>query len=419
MQKENNRVPIWIFFAVAALGIWLLAAPHTFGFQNGSLIYSNWICGILFIFLGCKGRKTRSASSLWSIAIIGIWLQLSPLLFWAKEPAAYLNDTLVGSLALLLALVLHPIPGMLPDIEPSVPPGWSYNPSAWPTRIWIAFLAFICWMISRYLAAYQLGYVETIWDPFFSPGTKAVLESSVSKAFPVSDAGLGALAYTCEFFAACIGGKNRWRTAPWAVLIFGILVIPVSLVSVLLIILQPLSVGTWCALCLCTASCMLIGIPFAIAEVAATLEYLRDSREKSMLSLVFKGGLCPGASVEKNPAPIDGSLGSLWKAACTGISASWHHFATIAVGVSLMAAPSLFDLPKAVRDADPIAGALAIVVAVISMSEKMGFIRFVNGIFGVWTLVQLFWLDGTPLAYGYHGVAAILLIVFSKRRKYS
>lgn len=416
MEKTTDSNRLWTFFAIALLGFWLLAAPATFGFHSRPLIVSNWICGILLIFLGLKGRRNLSVIQIWLVAAIGIWLQFTPLIFWAPEAAAYLNDTLIGALLILLTLILYPLPGTLPDAEPSVPPGWSYNPSAWPTRLVIGFLAFCCWMISRYLSAYQLGYIDTVWEPFFTPGTESVLESTVSKAFPVSDAGLGAMAYTFEFFSTWLGGKNRWRTAPWAVLIFGILVIPVSLVSVVLIILQPLAVGTWCTLCLLTAICMLSGIPFAIGEVAATLQYLKCSKEKPFFSLLLKGGLCPKATKDRTTPPLDSPLISLWRSACMGITAPWNLLASLIVGLCFMVAPSMFKLQGMAADTDPIVGALAVVVSVISMAEAIRCLRYLNCLFGIWMLAQLFWLDSTLLATAYHGLAGVLLIALAFRK---
>jgi len=414
MQKDNAR--IWTCFAIAALGFWLFPTPWTFGFKSVPLTVSNWICGILLIALGDLARRAPKGIWIGSIALIGIWLQFTPLVFWAPEGAAYLNDTFVGSLVLLLSLVLFPLPGQLPDGEPSVPPGWSYNPSSWPQRIVIAFIAFICWMASRYLAAYQLGYIDTVWDPFFTPGTKSVLESDVSRAFPVSDAGLGSMAYTLEFFSACIGGRNRWRTAPWVVLIFGILVIPVSLVSVILIILQPLAVGTWCTLCLFTAVCMLIAIPFAVAEVAATLQFLRRSNEGTFFYLLFKGGRSQGASKDTSSPSLDAPFLSLWNSARSGITFPWNLLLSAAVGISLMGAPTLFALRGAAVDGDPIAGALSAVVSVISMSEVIRKARYFNCLFGLWILVQLFWTEGSVTGHLYHLVAGVLLIALSFRQ---
>lgn len=415
-MRNTDNFRVWTFFAIILLGVWLFVTPLTFSFYSQPLTVSNWICGALLIVFGDLARRNLKAVWIFAITLVGIWLQFTPLIFWAKTSVAYLNDTFVGSLVIFFALLLYPIPGTLPDEEPYHPPGWSYNPSGWPTRAFVALLAFICWMLSRYLAAYQLGYIETVWDPFFTPGTKAVLESTVSKAFPVPDAGLGAMAYTLETFSVFIGGRNRWRTAPWAVLIFGVLVIPVSLVSVLLIILQPLAVGAWCTLCLATAACMLIAIPFAVSEVAATLQYLKYSKEKPFLALLFQGGLCPKAKNVGIPPDLAGSLRSLWKNACSGVTFPWNLALSALVGLSLMAAPSYLALTGLAADFDPIAGALAAVVSVVSFAEKARKARFINCLFGLWVFIELFWLDGTGFARAYHGLAGLLLIALSFRK---
>ena len=55
-------------------------------------------------------------------------------------------------------------------------------------------VGFLGFMVSRYLAMYQLGYSQTVWDPFFGfdpGGSGAVLDSEMSHMWPVSDAGLG------------------------------------------------------------------------------------------------------------------------------------------------------------------------------------------------------------------------------------
>lgn len=61
------------------------------------------------------------------------------------------------------------------------------------------FASIIGWMVSRYMTVFQMGYIDEIWDPFFGEGTRLVLNSDLSHAFPVSDAGIGAMAYTLEF----------------------------------------------------------------------------------------------------------------------------------------------------------------------------------------------------------------------------
>jgi len=122
----------------------------------------------------------------------------------------------------------------------------------------IVFLAMIGFFLSRYLAAFQLGHIVYPWDPFFGDSTRLVLTSDISKAFPVSDAGLGALSYLLDALAGLIGGSRRWRTMPWMVVLFGLFIIPPGVTSIVLVILQPVSIGAWCTLCLVASVVMLL-----------------------------------------------------------------------------------------------------------------------------------------------------------------
>lgn len=408
-----NRPPMWIFFALVILGLWLLSAPATFHFESSPLLWSDLISGAFLIIFSLYARVHPTSTKLWIIAAIGIWLEIAPLVFWAPTAGAYVNNTLVGALVIALAVVFYPMPGQIPDEEPTIPPGWDYNPSSWPQRIPIAFFAFICWMISRYLAAYQLGYIDTVWDPFFIPGTKGVLESDVSKLFPVSDAGLGALAYTLEFLSTCQGGKARWRTSPWGVLVFGILVIPVSLVSVILIILQPLAVGTWCALCLATAVCMLVTIPLAVDEVIASLQFLKNSKEKPFFSLLFTGGKCPEAKTDHLTPTLDQPLSKICKASLWGITFPWNLCLSVFVGIFLMSFPSTFGLKGILFDLDPILGALTVVISVISFSVFMRKLRHLNLLFALILFIAA-WFSSCYI--GLHIATAIVIALLSLRK---
>jgi hypothetical protein len=54
------------------------------------------------------------------------------------------------------------------------PLGWSYSPSSFTQRIPIVALAFVGLFVSRYLAAFQMGHIDGLWDPFFGPGNAPV-----------------------------------------------------------------------------------------------------------------------------------------------------------------------------------------------------------------------------------------------------
>ena len=160
-------------------------------------------------------------------------------------------------------------------VAAEIPPAWKYNPSAWNQRIPLVLIAMAGFFIALYLGLYQLRVISSVWEPLFGSGSVKVLNSPISKALPVPDALLGAFGYLLDAISGIIGKTQRWRTMPWIVILFGIAVGPLGLVSVFLVIAQPLLVGAWCSLCLVTAVMSVVMIGPAMDEVLASLQYLQ------------------------------------------------------------------------------------------------------------------------------------------------
>lgn len=160
--------------------------------------------------------------------------------------------------------------------DEELPPGWSYNPSAWSERIPIVVLAIVAMFTALYLAAYQLGGVDSVWDPVFGDGTERVLDSELSHLFPVPDALLGSLGYLIDWVFGLVGGTKRYKTLPWAVIIFGIGIIPFGLTSIFLGLAMPTIVGAGCFLCAMNAVIAVILIPFAWDEIWLSLLAMRS-----------------------------------------------------------------------------------------------------------------------------------------------
>src|SRR5690606_30159609 len=114
-----------------------------------------------------------------------------------------------------------------------------------------------------------------VWEPFFGRGSEKILNSSISNILPIPDAALGAIAYPVGVIAGVIGGSGRWRKMPWIVVVFGLAVGPLGLVSILLVILQPVLFDSWCTLCLASAVVSLAMIGPAMDEMLASLQYLK------------------------------------------------------------------------------------------------------------------------------------------------
>ena len=160
------------------------------------------------------------------------------------------------------------------------PPGWDYNPSAWSQRLPIAALACVGFGVAMYLALYQWDVFANVWEPFFGEGSRVILTSSVSHLLPVPDAVLGAFGYLLDAVAGIVGGRQRWRTMPWMVVIFGLAVGPLGAVSVLLVIFQPVLFDAWCTLCLVSALISVLMIGPAMDEFLASLQDLKRQRRQ-------------------------------------------------------------------------------------------------------------------------------------------
>lgn len=160
----------------------------------------------------------------------------------------------------------------------AIPEPWDYNPSAWSQRIPICILAFVAFLIATYLALYQWRLIHSVWDPFFGQQTANVLDSNVSEKmrywFLIPDAAFGAIAYLGDAIFGFAGSTRRWQYRPWLVVLFGIDVIPLGIVSAVLVVLQGTVVGSWCTLCIITATISLILVFMAYDEVWSCLLYL-------------------------------------------------------------------------------------------------------------------------------------------------
>jgi hypothetical protein len=161
-------------------------------------------------------------------------------------------------------------------IDDGIPPGWDYNPSSWPNHLPGLLLGLAGLGIAGYLALFQLGVLAEVWEPFFGSGSRFLLrESAIARLLPVPDAALGALAYLADVLADSFGGPARWRTAPWAVVLLGVVSGSLGAGGIVLAVCQPLLAGTYCTLCLASALCSVLILGATLDEVLACLQHLR------------------------------------------------------------------------------------------------------------------------------------------------
>ena len=438
MLVQHHRQTLWIPWTLVLLGVWLMLSPFMLGYLNEDLwarpsggrgawfaqtetydalraqlmTWSDVLSGLLLVVLGWRSLTPDRAVSRWAACFVGIWLILAPVVLWAPTASGFVNDSLVGLLVIALTILIPGMPGMIKVMQmgPDQPPGWSYNPSSWPQRAVLIGLGFAGMMVSRYLAAYQLGYIDTVWDPFFGfgTGTQQVLDSDVSHAWPVSDAALGGAAYSFEFLMGWMGATARWRTMPWMVTMFGILVVPLGLSHIALIMSQGAVVHAWSTLALLAGVIMLPMVTLTVDEVVAMGQHVgqssrRGDRGGSTWKVFWQGGSAEGCTPdERSPGietlpeqPVRVTASSLW-----GASAPWPLVGVTVLGVWLMFAPSVFgvDIRTGAADVAHLGGAFVVVVAVVAMGEVVRAARALSLLGGL-AIAGLVLLTDGPTAF--------------------
>lgn len=388
---------IWTHLTIVILGVFLITSPFTFGYKSSQMMYSDIISGTLLIIFGFLSANPYRLWAPWGSCFTGIWLLFAPVMFWSPDASAFITDNIIGMLVIALSVLIPQMPGMMAMMMkmppgPETPPGWSYNPSSWLQRTPIILLAWIGFFGSRYLSAYQLGYIDHAWDPFFGHGSVKVLSSDVSKSFPISDAGLGTFSYTIELLMGYMGMSNRWRTMPWMVAFFGILVIPLGVVSIVLIILQPVSVGFWCSYCLMMATAMIIMIPLTLDEVIATIQFLnkRVKEGKPFWRTFWMGDTIEGGSKDERTPSYIASIKKTIPAMWWGMKFQWNLVFATAIGIGFMFSPAAFSIQGSLANSLTTIGALVVTFSIIAMAEVGRVIRFINFPFALWLIVSAF-----------------------------
>jgi nucleoside-diphosphate-sugar epimerase/uncharacterized membrane protein len=426
-RREYQRFR-WAHFTNLALAGWLIVSPPILAYRQTPLAWSDALSGVLLMVLAALSLSWRFGWARWAAAALGCWIMFAPLVFWTDSAAAYLNGTVVGMLVFGFAVATRPPPGVNPVAAltgPTIPPGWDYSPSDWMQRVPVILLAWVGFHISRYLAAYQLGHIENVWDPFFAGGpdpqngTEEIITSSLSKAWPVPDAGLGALTYALEILTGLIGSARRWRTMPWLVILFGIMIVPLGAVSITFIIIQPILIGTWCALCLIAAAAMLLQIPYSLDELVATIQFLvrRKRAGQSVMRVFFVGDTDQGETSKRDEDDFEHGPRTLAKQMLGGgVSAPWNLVVTILVGVWLMLTRLTVGADGALANADHLIGALAITIAVTAFAEVARSARFLNVLFGIALLIVPFVYGASMPVMVSELMCGVLLILLSLRR---
>lgn len=425
--REDHARNLWGHLLNTGLGAWLLVGWLSLGYESEILIASDIISGLAIIVLSLFCLSWRLPLARWMTAAVGLWVVSAPLLFWAPTAVSYLNGTLVGSMVIGFSVLTRPAPGVSPAAAltgPTIPPGWEYSPSSWFQRLPIIILAFVGFYIAHYLGTYQLEHVDKVWDPFFGGaipddnrnGTEEIITSSISEAWPIPDAGVGALTYLLEILTGIIGSTRRWRTMPWLVLVFGIMIVPLGAISITFIIIQPILLGTWCTLCLIAAAAMLIQIPYSIDELVATGQFLarRKKAGRPLLNVLLFGDTDEGpwqATVDddfqQHPSGVINEM------LTGGMSLAWGILGTTILGVWMMLTPLVLGVTGNMLDANFFIGALVVTVSVTAFAEAARALRFLNVLLGLALVITAFLFGENVVSITLTAITGVAIIGLS------
>ncbi|MEQ8559257.1 MAG: vitamin K epoxide reductase family protein [Henriciella sp.] len=425
---EQHRNFIWAPFLNMAMGAWLMTSPSVIVYDSVPLIWSDMLSGLAVMVLAFLSLSWKLRLARWGIAAIASWVMFAPLAFWAPTGAVYLNQTIAGAVIFGLAVLARPTPGVNPAAAatgPTIPPGWDQSPSSWFQRVPIIVLAVLGFLISRHMTAYQLGHIDGVWEPFFAGaggnaknGTEEIVTSSVSEAWPVPDAGVGALTYMLEILIGIVGSTRRWRTMPWLVLIFGIMIVPLGVVSITFIIIQPIVIGTWCTLCLIAAAAMLLQIPYSVDELLATIQFLirRKKQGRLVLWVLFRGDTDDGGD-ERVEDDFLQPAGTIIRDMVTGgMTYPWTLLVSVALGIWLMFTRLTLGAEGALANADHLLGALVVTVSVAALAEPIRPVRLLNLCLGLAIALMPFIVEATLLQMAADVVVGLVIAALSLPR---
>ena len=426
--REDHKANRWAHFVNIALGCWLVTQPPLIGVDEPLLAWSEVVAGAALIVFAFVSLSWRMAWARWVCAGIGAVVMALPFVFWTENGAAYLSDTLVGGLIFGFAVGTKPEPGsslIARTGGPETPPGWSYNPSTWVQRLPIIALAIVGLIVARYLAAYQLGSIDGVWEPFFEGraddpqnGTEEIITSHVSEAWPVSDGAVGAYTYMLEILTGIVGSQRRWRTMPWLVVLFGLMIAPLGITSIFFVIIQPISIGTWSTLALIGAAAMLVQIPYSLDELLATLQFMRRRMRagRNWLRVFLFGDTDEGQA--ETPADSFGPTpGAVIKDMWTGgVSLPWNLTMAALVGLLLLFSRLTIGAGADLANAHHLIGFLALTVISVAAAEVARPVRYLNVPLGLWLIAVPFVHDGDTLEIAFSVVTGLLIAALSLRR---
>ena len=184
---------------------------------------------------------------------------------------------------------------------------------------------------------------------------------------------------------------------------------PLGIVSITLIILQPLAVGSWCTPCLIAAAAMLVMITLTLDEVVAMIQFLVQATREGQ---PFWRTFWLGGTLRETPSTgaVHADVVSV-KAMVWGVALPWSLLLSTGIGAWLMFTPSTLGSAGSAAHSEHLFGALIVTVAVIALADVGRVTRYVNVLFGAWVIAAPWILGGATTATKWNDLLAGALVI--------
>jgi hypothetical protein len=209
---------------------------------------------------------------------------------------------------------------------------------------------------------------------------------------------------------------------PWLVVLFGLMIAPLGITSILFIIIQPVVIGTWSTIALIGAAAVLLQIPYSLDELLATLQFLRRRARagQNWLRVLLVGDTDeePGGAASKPGDEFERPFGAVLKdMASGGVSLPWNLALAAAIGVLLLFTRPLFQADGNLAHAHHVIGSLVLTVISVAAAEVARPVRWANVALGAALVATPFVFDtGSALLTGLTIGSGLAVAALSVRR---
>jgi hypothetical protein len=167
---------------------------------------------------------------------------------------------------------------------------------------------------------------------------------------------------------------------PWLVLLFGLMIVPLGVVSIYFIIIQPVVIGTWSTLALLGAAAVLIQIPYSLDEIWAACDFLRRRVKAgaNVLRVLLRGDADEGEAPPSGSEFDKGFRSFMRDMLSGGVSLPWNYALAALIGLGLLFTRPLLGAEGALANADHVIGSLTLTVISLAAAEVARPVRYLN-----------------------------------------